>query len=588
MSVKSWLMQRKTQWLATFSRFPLATALLLVIVLFTILTIRSEGDPDYMDQALSAGLGVLVLVSIQIYSEIRPLRKALLWGSKLISLVLPLLYYFYLRQAPMGFSQSGQVRTMVLYFTLSVLLIALPTYHKRLTFSDSLIIFIKAFFSSLLISVILYIGLSAIFSAYTTLIYQLDYRWFAYSAAIVFLFIGPVYLLSRLPVFNETEHPLAVDEAKSIPPLLEILIAYIIIPVLLVFSAILVAYILTNISGDFWQDNLMEPMLISYTIIGIVTLFLAENVDKKIARLFSRFFPYLLLVIAIFQTVSSSLKTADFGLTHGRYFVLLFGIFSIVSTLIYSFMTSKKIFIPILLIGLGIISILPAIDAVSIGVRNQTSKINDQAAPHIDEDGVVTSLNDELTDEEKARFSYSMNYLNQQDQLDRLDWLPEDFVYFRDFDQTFGFDSSFHYYYTNDANMPGPSGPRYAYIELDNSEPLVFPLEDVDELVELSTYQGSQIGVDLDNDAFTLQFKAQRDELSLEVLENDQSVIAYDLTFLLDDIWDSTPEDPQRSLEEMQFTEENEDMKVHVIVRRLEVQESAYIEGEFIILISYK
>ncbi|MER2064331.1 MAG: DUF4153 domain-containing protein, partial [Alkalibacterium sp.] len=330
MSVKSWLMKKKTQWLTTSSRFPLATALLLVVVMFMILTVHSGSGPTYTNQALSTGLGVLLLVSIQVFSEIRPLSKGMRWIIKLLSLVFPLLYYFYLRQAPMDFNQSGQVRTTVLYFTLPVLLIAIPTLHKRLTFSDSLILFIKAFFSSLLISVILFIGVSAILSAYNMLIYQLDFRWFGYSAVIIFLFIAPIYLLSRLPVFDESSHGSEIDEARAIPPLLEILIAYVIIPVLLVFSAILIAYILTTITGDFWQDNLMEPMLISYTIIGIVTLFLAENVEKKIARLLNRFFPYLLLVVAIFQTVSSTLKTLDFGLTHGRYFVLLFGIFSII------------------------------------------------------------------------------------------------------------------------------------------------------------------------------------------------------------------------------------------------------------------
>lgn len=587
MSIKSWIMEKKTQWLASFSRFPLATGLLLSIVLFTIMTIHSEGDSDYMNQALSAGLSVLVLVSIQVFAEIKSLNKQVVWGAKLLSLIFPLLYFFYLRQAPMDFNQAGQVRTTVLFFILSVMLIAIPPLHKRLSLSDSLIIFIKAFFSGLLISVILFIGVSAIFSAYTTLIFELDYRWFSYSAAIIFLFIAPVYLLSRLPVFDDAKHKEEIDEAKDIPPLLEILIAYIIIPVLLVFSGILIAYILTNITGDFWQDNLMEPMLISYTIIGIITLFLAENVEKKIARLFSRFYPYLLLVVAIFQTVSSSLKTADFGLTHGRYFVLLFGIFSIVSTLIYSFITSKKAFIPFLLIGLGIISILPFVDAVSIGVRDQTSKINAQAEPFIDEEGVITVPDDSLNDEEKARFSYSMNYLNEQDQLDRLDWLPDNFEYYRDFDQTFGFDSNYHYFYTNDASMPGPSGPRYVYIELDNTEPLVFPMADIDELVELSTYQGSQMTVDL-NDGFVLDFRALRDELSVEILEDESSVIDYDLTFILDDIWDSSPQEPQRPLEAMQFTEENESMRLSVIVRRLEVQESSYIEGEFIILISYK
>ncbi|MER2064645.1 MAG: hypothetical protein ABS873_08320, partial [Alkalibacterium sp.] len=259
-----------------------------------------------------------------------------------------------------------------------------------------------------------------------------------------------------------------------------------------------------------------------------------------------------------------------------------------ISTLIYSFLKTKKIFIPLLLIGLGMLSVLPVIDAVSIGVRNQTNKINAYAAPHIDDEGVITSLEEDLSDKEKAKFSYSMNYLNQQDQLEHLDWLPETFEYYRDFDQTFGFDSSYHYYYASDVDMQDASGPRYAHMELDNSEPLVFPLEEVDELVELSTYQGSQIGVQLDKEAYRLELRAQRDELSLEVLEDEQAVIDFDLTFVLDDIWEAFQKEPQRPLEDMQFIEENETIKVHVIIRRLEVQENAYIEGEFILLITYK
>ncbi|MFO8068820.1 MAG: DUF4153 domain-containing protein [Alkalibacterium sp.] len=588
MSVKNWLIERKTQWLATFSRFPVAIALLVLAVMFTLATIRSDGDPDYMNHVMSIGLGVLLVVSIQLYSERLSLDKLYLWGIKLASLILPLLYYFYLRQAPLGFSQSGSVRTIVLYFILVVLLLVTPTLRSHLTFSDSLIVFIKAFFSSLLISVILFIGISAILSAYTTLIYEIDYRWFSYSATIVYLFVGPVYLLSRLPVFDEKKHDLTINEAKSIPPLLEILIAYIIIPVLLVFSAILIAYILINISGEFWKDNLMEPMLISYTIIGIITLFLTENVDKNISRLFSRFFPYLLLVIAIFQTVSSSLKTYDIGLTHGRYFVLLFGIFSIISTLVYSFLKSKKILIPFLLIGLGVISILPMIDAVSIGISNQLNKVNSIVeSAEIDEE-TTEQLDDALSDEEKAKFSYSMNYLNQQEQLDQLDWLPDDFDYYRDFEQTFGFDSGFHYYYGTDIDGPGQSGPRNAFIELDYSQPNVFPMTGVDELVELSTYLGSEIDVDLDTEPYSLKFVAESDELSVELLENDSSVLMYDLSAIKEQAWEVPMEDTQQPLEEMTFTEENDDARLTVIVRRLELGEDSYIEGEFLILITYK
>ena len=590
MSIKSRLIQSKTQWLATFSRFPIAIVLLVIAVMFTIATIHSEGESDYLNQVLSLGIGALILVTIQLYSERSTLSRIHVLGIKLVSLLLPLLYYFYLRQAPMKIGQSGNIRTMVLYFVLVVLLLSVPTIRSRISFSDSLILFIKAFFASLLISIILYIGISAILSAYSTLISDINFRWFADSGAVVFMFIAPVYFLTRIPVLNDETHRSDIDEAISIPPLMNILITYIIIPVLLVFSAILIAYILINISGEFWRDNLLEPMLISYTIIGIVTLFLAENVDKKLPRLFSRFFPYLLLVIAIFQTISSSLKTFDIGLTHGRYFVLLFGIFSIISTLIYSFLKGRKILIPFLLIGLGVISILPVVDAVSIGINNQLNKVNSIAASAGVDAETTEELDETLSDDEKAQFTYSMNYLNQQEQLDQLDWLPENFSYYRDFEQTFGFDSSFHYYYGEDFDGFGPTGPgsNYAYIELDMARPNVIPIADADELVELATYQGSRINVDLDNEPFTLRFVAEREELSVEILEDEQSVLDFDLGFVLDSVWEFSPEDAQRSLEEMQFTEENDAISLSVIVKRLAVQDNTYIEGEFIILITYK
>ncbi|MDZ7834706.1 MAG: hypothetical protein U5K84_04545 [Alkalibacterium sp.] len=201
--MSSWFVKRKNQWAASMSRFPLAIALLVAIVILTIVTIYTEGDSDYMNHILSLGLGVMLLVAIQFFSEIKSLKSGLVWGIKAASLILPLLYYFYLRQAPLGYNQSGSIRTTVMYFILAVLLLVVPTLKTRLTFADSLIIFIKAVFSSLLIAIILFIGISAILSAYTTLIYELDYRWFAYNAAVVFLFVAPVYLLSRLPVFDE-------------------------------------------------------------------------------------------------------------------------------------------------------------------------------------------------------------------------------------------------------------------------------------------------------------------------------------------------------------------------------------------------
>ncbi|MDZ7834702.1 MAG: hypothetical protein U5K84_04525 [Alkalibacterium sp.] len=62
----------------------------------------------------------------------------------------------------------------------------------------------------------------------------------------------------------------------------------------------------------------------------------------------------------------------------------------------------------------------------------------------------------------------------------------------------------------------------------------------------------------------------------------------YDLSFIRENIWEENQTDPQRALEDMSYTEENEEARLTVIIRRLEVEEDAYLQGEFIILVTYK
>ena len=64
-------------------------------------------------------------------------------------------------------------------------------------------------------------------------------------------------------------------EAAKCPKFFEILISYIIIPLIAVFTIILLVYIIKNIGGEFWSDNLLEPMIVSYSIFVIVRLFIS-------------------------------------------------------------------------------------------------------------------------------------------------------------------------------------------------------------------------------------------------------------------------------------------------------------------------
>nr|WP_238321825.1 DUF4153 domain-containing protein [Carnobacterium jeotgali] len=114
------------------------------------------------------------------------------------------------------------------------------------------------------------------------------------------------------------------------------------IPLTAIFTVILLVYLLQNITGDFWTNNLLEPMLVSYSVTVILVYLLASNIETKSALLFRKIFPKVLVPIVLFQTISSVLKIQETGLTHGRYYVILFGLFAVIAGLIFSILPVKK------------------------------------------------------------------------------------------------------------------------------------------------------------------------------------------------------------------------------------------------------
>ena len=162
-----------------------------------------------------------------------------------------------------------------------------------------------------------------------------------------------MYFLSLIPIFpgvknnskNQEKMDLqkeSIDESAHCPKFLEVLISYILIPLIAVFTLILVIYIIKNIGGEFWTDNLLEPMLVSYAITVILVYILASEIENKFTAFFRKVFPKVLVPIVLFQITSSILSLADTGVTHTRYYVILFGLFAAVSGVLLSFLPVKK------------------------------------------------------------------------------------------------------------------------------------------------------------------------------------------------------------------------------------------------------
>ena len=232
-----------------------------------------------------------------------------------------------------------------------------------------------------------------------------------------------------------------IQKAAHCPKFLEVLISYIIIPLLAVFTFILLIYIVQNIGGDFWTDNLLEPMLVSYAITVILVYILASEINNRFTEWFRKIFPKILVPIVIFQIVSSILKMSDMGLTHNRYFVIIFGVFAAIVGILLSFLPVRKNgIVALLLIIFSAISIVPPVDAFTISRNSQTETLENVLVKNNMLENNQIKANASISDKDKEIITNSMSYLSRMEYTNKIEWLPDDFNMYEDFSDTFGFE----------------------------------------------------------------------------------------------------------------------------------------------------
>ena len=491
-------------------RYPITEVFLVMGAVLNAIAIN--GSKDYQKELLALLVGAFIGVCAQaLYERFfdKTIIRIALMGA---SVALTFGYYLILLKAPV-LSVEIIVRTTVALLALLFAYILIPAIKNTVNFNQSFLAVFKSFFQTILYSGVIFGGSSLIILAFDRLIAPVDYRAFSHVANVVFVLFSPLFFLSLIPVYpgklNEhldQEHIQAQQDAIQktcvMPRFLEILISYIIIPLATVYTLILALYLVLNVRGNFWTNNLMEPMLVSYSIIVIIIYILACLIDNKFANLFRLVFPKVLVPLVVFQIVASVLKIGDFGITYTRYYVIIYGIFAAMAGLVMSFLPPvKNILIGAFLIALSLVSIVPPVDAFTISKKSQIDLLEKTLIDNgMLENNQIISKSD-LDKDAKDVITKTVEYLSNMDYIDTVAFIPDGFDIWEDFHQTFGFE--FYYYDYNPGNylnislgentMIPTAGYDYfaaAGISKDKYEnilPLTFTHEQAEYTVDLQT-----------------------------------------------------------------------------------------------------
>ena len=556
----------------TVVRYPLTAGFLLAAAV--LIAISVAGDAELLRFILSCAVGAVSAAAAQ--SAFERFFTGRKWRAALYAaaIIVAALFFALISRAPDN-GVEMPVRAAVAVFALWIAYIWLAVVRSRYSFAGSFLAAFKALFQSLFFTGIIFLGVVLIIAAIDSLITPVDEKAYAHSANIIFMLIAPLLFLSLIPVYpgrkkdfdgTEGEEKRAlIDKRTGCPKFLEVLLSYIIIPLVAIFTVVLLIYIALNIGGSFWTDNLLEPMLISYAITVIGVTLLTMGLNNRFASLFRLIFPKALIPIALFQTIASVRLMTETGLTHGRYFVVLFGLFAVIAGILLSVAPARRSgTVAVVLLILSALSLIPPTDAFTLSRTSQLMTLESVLRDNgmLTESGIVP--NGSIPDSGKTKIASAVRYLAETDALGAASWLPPGFNGYDDtqFFEVFGF----HLYQ--------PAQPEYRYVNVYFTLNGLIPIAGYDAVTELGFPYPGKPGVAAPGaavgggGAYTVDLDGSPGAYAVAVTDASGSILISFNTAEIFARYAAYPESKNTlTEEEATFTAENGTAALKVIVR---------------------
>lgn len=427
--------------LKTFKRYPLT--LLLFISLSVIVLIQIETNYDHTDlrELLNRLIGIHVLaialsLAVEALLERLPRRSwAIRIATYLVELGLLAAYFQFIFKST-GYAQNLQLGLLAAAFLLVFLFV--PYFLRKVNYEVYINKILTHTVVSLFFAVVIGLGLSATVFAVKELIYDaLRGETYAYVWVFAMLIFAPVFLLAGIP---QREEEIPVERYNKV---LEVLVLYIIMPLLVIYTVVLYVYFAQVLITQEWPSGIVSYLVVSYTAVGILAIFLANPFRKtsRWSRYFTNGFNYLVLPLLGMMFAAIWIRINQYGFTENRYFIFLIGIWSLVAVLFYIFNRGKNnVILPLLLAVFLLVAAVGPLSASNVSLASQADRFYKTIEPYdILQDGVITKTTKTFERADQKEIVGTLDYFEWHHGLDKLEYLPEgfDMSQFKDY---FGFE----------------------------------------------------------------------------------------------------------------------------------------------------
>ena len=455
----------------SFRRFPVTIAVSIALVIISIIInekrfslVSSTGNIFERIRMIIA-LGIPLSLCIQLIYEQKPNLKNY---HKILGYILGagflILYYKFLLK---DFNMVNTVRYIVVSIFLYLAFSYIPWIKRKEDYEYYIIKVFSSFFLTAIYSFVLLMGLFAIFFTIDQLFNaNIPGKIYYYTFLIVAGVFAVSYFLARIPEIDEDFEEYKYSKG------LKVLLLYIVIPLISIYTLILYIYFGKILITRDWPQGIVSNLVLWYSTVSVGVIFFISPIlgENKLANRFKFWFPKFNIPILIMMFISMGIRINEYGITENRYFALVLGlwVFGIMLYFIFS-KKLKNIIIPIVLSIIVINSGFGPLSSFSVSKRSQNHRLKTILVNNsmlVDNKIVATK---DINEEDREEISGVLAYFNRNHSLEDVKYLPKDFKP-QDMEDVFGFsygeaningDNYFNLNAENEAGVIDVSGYDY-------------------------------------------------------------------------------------------------------------------------------
>ncbi len=566
-------------------RFPITIgfSVMMVILLIYFNETRSNMTNVLSDRLtrvnMVVGIGILLSSCISLLRErFFSNNRTKTFISYILGLGILILYYIFLLN---DFRDVSIIRYIGTVVFLVLAFFYIPRLKKYGDIYEYYVIDILSnIFLTAIYSIVLLIGLFFIFFTIDRLFdIVVAGKLYYYTFLLVIFVFAVSFFLSKIPE-NHREFG-GYSFSKS----LRILLSYIVIPLISIYTIILYIYFTKILISWEWPKGLVSHLVLWYSSISVGIIFLTNRIveEDRVSRWFRKVFPKVNLPILLMMFISIGQRIGQYGITENRYYILVLGIWVTGMMIYISIKKSiKTIIIPISLSLIVLNSVFGPLSSFTISKFSQNRRLEGILRENgMLENNLIIKKTD-LPLDTQIEISNIISYFDNRYTLSDISLLKDDFS-LEDMEDVFGF------VYEPD-NSKGDG--EYVFFHINLYEEVV-PVVDYDYFVNIVPWGKNSFSMD----GLNIEYIANGNSLSIR--DGDEEIINLDIKEIIKEIYNRLNIDNQgtkdiRNLEEMTYRLEDDKLKLELIFtnfsgrlnREKELEEISGIE--FILLLKRK